>query len=152
MIELNIGDVAPAIDAKDQNGNDLKLTDFAGKKVILFFYPKANTPGCTAEACDLRDHYADLESKGFKIIGVSADDEKKQKNFSEKYNFPYPLIPDVDKKVIMDYGVWGPKKLYGREYEGIHRVTYVISEDGKIEKIFRKVKTKVHTDQILNEY
>jgi peroxiredoxin Q/BCP len=120
--------------------------------VILFFYPKASTPGCTAEACDLGENYDGLVKKGFKVIGVSADDVSKQKKFSDKYSFPYPLIPDVDKKVIADYGVWGPKKLYGREYEGIYRTTFIISEQGKIENIFEKVNTKEHTQQILNEY
>lgn len=152
MITLKVGDPAPDIVAKDQFGADIRLKDFAGSKVILFFYPKANTPGCTAEACDLRDHYAELSEKGFKIIGVSADDIKKQKNFSEKFSFPYPLIPDIDKKVIKDYGVWGKKKLYGKEYDGILRTTFVISEEGILERIFEKVKTKEHTNQILNTY
>ena len=151
-MKFNIGDKAPDIIASDQNGNDLKLSDYAGKKVILFFYPKASTPGCTAEACNLGENYDDLVQKGFKVIGVSADSIERQKKFSDKYSFPYPLIPDVDKQVINDYGVWGPKKLYGREYEGIYRTTFVISEDRKIEKIFEKVKTKEHTQQILNEY
>lgn len=151
-MKLNIGDSAPDIKAIDQYGNDLKLSDYSGSKVILFFYPKASTPGCTAEACNLGENYSDLVKRGFKVIGVSADDTNRQKKFSDKYGFPYPLIPDVDKKVINDYGVWGPKKLYGREYEGIYRTTFVISEDGKIEKIFEKVKTKEHTQQILNEY
>ncbi len=149
---LKEGDKAPEIKAKDQNGNDIKLSDYKGSKVILFFYPKANTPGCTAEACNLRDYYAELTDQGFKIIGVSADSEKSQKNFSEKYNFPYPLIPDTEKKVINDYGVWGKKKMYGREYEGINRTTYVISENGTIEKVFDKVKTKTHAEQILESY
>lgn len=151
-MKLKIGDNAPDIKAIDQYGNDLKLSDYSGSKVILFFYPKASTPGCTAEACNLGENYSDLVKRGFKVIGVSADDTNRQKKFSDKYSFPYPLIPDVDKKVINDYGVWGPKKLYGREYEGIYRTTFVISEDGKIEKIFEKVKTKEHTQQILNEY
>lgn len=151
-MKLKIGDLAPDINAIDQDGNNILLKDYKGKKVILFFYPKANTPGCTAEACNLRDHYAELSEKGFKIIGVSADDVKKQKNFSEKFHFPYPLIPDTDKKVILDYGVWGTKKMYGKEYDGIHRTTFVISENGIIEKIFEKVDTKEHTQQILNEY
>lgn len=151
-MKLNIGDNAPDIVATDQYGNDLSLSDYSGNKVILFFYPKASTPGCTAEACNLGENYDDLVKKGFKVIGVSADSLERQKKFSDKYSFPYPLIPDVDKKVINDYGVWGPKKLYGREYEGIYRTTFVISEDGKIEKIFEKVKTKEHTLQILNEY
>ena len=149
---LEEGVKAPAIEAKDQYGNPVDLKDYRGSKVILFFYPKANTPGCTAEACNLAENYDELTSRGFKIIGVSADDEKRQKNFSDKYNFPYPLLADTDKKVIGDYGIWGPKKLYGREYDGIHRTTYIISEDGMIEKIFKKVKTKEHTQQILKEY
>jgi peroxiredoxin Q/BCP len=151
-MKLNIGDKAPDIVATDQSGNELKLSDYSGEKVILFFYPKASTPGCTAEACNLGENYSELEKQGFKVIGVSADNESRQKKFSDKYNFPYPLIPDVGKKVINDYGVWGPKKLYGREYEGIYRTTFIISEDAKIEKIFEKVKTKEHTQQILNEY
>jgi peroxiredoxin Q/BCP len=152
MITLKVGDPAPDINTFDENGNPVNLKDYSGNKVILFFYPKANTPGCTAEACDLRDHYSALTEKGFKIIGVSADSEKSQQNFSRKYSFPYPLIPDTEKKVITDYGVWGKKKLYGKEYEGINRTTFVISESGKIEHIFTKVKTKEHTDQILSHY
>jgi len=152
MIKLKIGDKVPDIQTVDQEGNKLSLSGFYGSKLILFFYPKANTPGCTAEACNLRDNYEDLLKKGFKIIGVSADNEKRQKSFIEKQNLPFPLIPDVDKKVINAFGVWGPKKFMGRQYDGIHRTTFVISEDGKIEKIFTKVKTKVHTEQILEEY
>ncbi len=152
MIKLQIGNSAPDIIAVDQDGNELKLRDYIGSKLILFFYPKANTPGCTAEACNLRDNYSMLLKKGFKIVGVSADNENRQKSFIEKQNLPFPLIPDTDKKVISDYGVWGPKKFMGKEYNGIHRATFVISEDGKIEKIFTKVNTKKHTEQILEEY
>ena len=152
MIKLQIGNSAPDIIAVDQDGNELKLSDYIGSKLILFFYPKANTPGCTAEACNLRDNYSMLLKKGFKIVGVSADNENRQKSFIEKQNLPFPLIPDTDKKVISDYGVWGPKKFMGKEYNGIHRATFVISEDGKIEKIFTKVNTKKHTEQILEEY
>ena len=152
MIKLQIGNSAPDIIAVDQDGNELKLSDFIGTKLILFFYPKANTPGCTAEACNLRDNYSMLLKKGFKIVGVSADNENRQKSFIEKQNLPFPLIPDTDKKVISDYGAWGPKKFMGKEYNGIHRATFVISEDGKIEKIFTKVNTKKHTEQILEEY
>ena len=152
MINLKIGDSAPDINSIDQDGNSLKLKNFDGNKIILFFYPKANTPGCTAEACNLRDHYSELHDKGFKVIGVSADDPKKQLNFKEKQNLPFPLISDTDKKVINDYGVWGPKKFMGREYDGIHRTTFVISEAGKIEKIFTKVKTKEHSEQIIEAY
>lgn len=152
MTNLKIGDKAPGINATDQEGNPLNLKDFSGSKVILFFYPKANTPGCTAEACNLRDHYSELLEKGFKVIGVSADDQKKQTGFKEKQKLPFPLIPDTDKKVIGDYGVWGPKKFMGKQYNGIHRITFVISEYGKIEHIFTKVKTKEHTEQILEAY
>ena len=152
MKQLNVGDIAPDINALDQDGNKIQLKDFAGSKLILFFYPKANTPGCTAEACSLRDYYADLQSNGFKIIGVSADIAKNQKSFISKYKLPFPLITDTDKKVIQDYGVWGPKKFMGRTFDGIIRKTFVISEDGKIEKIFEKVNTGEHAEQILNEY
>jgi peroxiredoxin Q/BCP len=152
MTNLKIGDLAPDINSIDQDGNPLNLKDFTGSKVILFFYPKANTPGCTAEACNLRDHYSELIDKGFKIIGVSADDQKKQTGFKAKQNLPFPLIPDTDKKVISDYGVWGPKKFMGKMYDGILRTTFVISEVGSIEKIFTKVKTKEHSEQILEAY
>ena len=149
MAQLTIGVKAPDIQAADQNGNLVSLDSFKGSKVILYFYPKDNTPGCTAEACNLRDNYQVLIDKGFKIIGVSADDEKSHKNFSEKYVLPFALIPDKAKKVIMGYGVWGKKKLYGKEYEGINRMTFVIDENGKIAHIFAKVDTKNHTAQIL---
>jgi thioredoxin-dependent peroxiredoxin len=152
MNSIQLGDKAPGIVAKDQYGNDFNLKDLTGKKVILFFYPKADTPGCTAEACNLRDHYAELTEKGFKIVGISADNEKKQKKFSDKYNFPYPLIPDTEKLIINAYKVWGPKKFMGKSYEGINRTTFVISEDGKIEKIITKVRTGDHAKQILEEY
>ena len=152
MIKLKVGDVAPDFKALNQSGEKVNLSSFIGSKLILFFYPKANTPGCTAEACNLRDHYSDLLNKGFKIVGVSADPGKKQTQFKEKHDLPFTLIADVDKKVIMDYGVWGLKKFMGREYDGIHRTTFIISEDGRIEKIFSKVKTKEHTQQILKEY
>jgi thioredoxin-dependent peroxiredoxin len=152
MMQLKIGDLAPDIQSVDQDGNPIRLNDFKGSKLVLFFYPKANTPGCTAEACSLRDYYSELLDKGFKIIGVSADDAKNQKSFITKKNLPFPLIPDINKKVIMDYGVWGPKKFLGRTYDGIIRTTFIISEDGKIEKIFNKVNTGEHAEQILNEY
>ncbi|NOX48776.1 MAG: thioredoxin-dependent thiol peroxidase [Chlorobi bacterium] len=152
MKHLKIGDKAPAIESIDQDGNKLSLEDYKGKKTILFFYPKANTPGCTAESCNLRDNYELLLEKGFAVIGASADNEKKQQGFKEKHGLPYRLIPDTGKKVLNDYGVWGRKKFMGREYDGIHRMTFVISEDGLIEKIFEKVKTKDHAAQILEEY
>lgn len=152
MTHLTEGDIAPMFETIDEQGNTIKLSDYKGKKLILFSYPKAMTPGCTAEACNLSDNYELLKSKGFEILGISADDTKKQIRFKEKYNFPYPLIPDTEKEILKLYGIWGPKKLYGREYDGIHRTTFIIDEEGKIEKIFKKVKTKEHTAQILAEY
>ena len=149
MTTLKIGDNAPAFASKNQYGENISLADLKGKKVVLFFYPKASTPGCTAEACNLRDNYQTFQSKGYEVIGVSADSEKRQLNFSNKQELPYSLLADEDKEVIMAYGVWGPKKFMGREYDGIHRTTFVISEDGKIEDIISKVKTKDHTAQIL---
>ncbi len=149
MAQLKVGDQAPEIRGIDQHGNEISLASFRGSTVILYFYPKDNTPGCTAEACNLRDNYQVLMEKGFNIIGVSADDEKSHKNFSEKYVLPFALIPDKAKKIINDYGVWGKKKLYGKEYEGILRMTFIIGEDGRILHIFEKVDTKNHTAQIL---
>jgi len=151
MATLKKGDHATDIEAVDQHGNRISLADFRGSKVILFFYPKDNTPGCTAEACNLRDNYQILIEKEFKIIGVSADDERSHKNFSEKYGLPFAIIPDKARKIIMDYGVWGKKKLYGKEYDGINRMTFIIDEAGKIAHIFTKVDTKNHTAQILKE-
>ncbi|MDP4189737.1 MAG: thioredoxin-dependent thiol peroxidase, partial [Bacteroidota bacterium] len=121
------------------------------KKVVLYFYPKDDTPGCTAEACNLRDNYSLLKAKGFEIVGISADSQQSHQKFSGKYTLPFTLIPDVDKKIINAYGVWGEKKMYGKVYEGILRTTFIISEEGKIEKIFTKVETGNHTSQILNE-
>lgn len=151
-MKLNPGDKAPAIRTADQNGKMINLEDHRGSRVILYFYPKDDTPGCTAEACNLRDNYYDLLDRGFKIIGVSADDGESHQKFAGKYHLPFPLIPDTDKKIIKAYGVWGKKHFMGREYEGINRTTFVISPDGFIEKIFTKVNTKDHTDQILAEY
>ena len=149
MSKLEIGDKAPDFNSVDQDGNPVRLKDFKGSKLILYFYPQDNTPGCTAEACNLRDNYAELLKKGYKIIGVSADDERSHKNFIAKNVLPFPLIPDKGKIIIRDFGVWGKKKLYGKEYEGINRMTFIISENGKIEKIFTKVDTKNHAEQIL---
>ena len=149
MPQLSVGDFAPDIQSVDQNDNKISLEALRGSRVILYFYPKDNTPGCTAEACNLRDNYQVLMEKGYRIIGISADDEKSHKNFSEKYVLPFALIPDKARKIIMDYGVWGKKKLYGKEYEGINRMTFIIDELGKISHIFTKVDTKNHTDQIL---
>lgn len=149
MTTLKIGDKAPGFETKDQYGKTINLEDFKGKKVVLFFYPKASTPGCTAEACNLRDNYQTFQNKGYEILGVSADSEKRQLNFSTKQELPYSLLADEDKEVIMAYGVWGPKKFMGKEYDGIHRTTFVIDEDGKIEDVITKVKTKEHSAQIL---
>ncbi|TXE10914.1 thioredoxin-dependent thiol peroxidase [Gelidibacter salicanalis] len=149
MTKLKAGDQAPNFSAKDDQGNTVTLADYKGKKLVVFFYPKANTPTCTTEACNLRDHYKELKEKGYEILGVSADSQKKQANFKEKYDFLYPLLADEDKDVIKAFGVWGEKKFMGRTFDGIHRVTFVIDENGMIEKVIDKVKAKIHTEQIL---
>ena len=149
MTLLKVGDKAPSFSASDNLGNIQSLSDYAGKKLIVFFYPKANTPGCTAEACDLRDHYKELQDSGYALLGVSADSEKSQRNFSKKFNFPFPLLADEDKTVINSFGVWGPKKFMGKEYEGILRKTFIIDENGIVTRIIDKVKTKEHASQIL---
>ncbi len=151
MTHLKEGDTAPDFEAIDQNEKKIKLSDFRGKKVILYFYPKDMTPGCTAEAKNLAENYQLLQQKGFEIIGVSADDAGKHRKFIEKYNLPFTLIADTDKQVINAYGVWGPKKFMGKTFDGIHRTTFIIDEQGKIIKIIPKVKTKEHAQQILNE-
>ncbi|MCB0409798.1 MAG: thioredoxin-dependent thiol peroxidase [Flavobacteriales bacterium] len=151
MNMLKEGDKAPDFGVKDQNGTTHHLEDYKGKKVILYFYPKDLTPGCTVESCNLRDNYSELTKKGFEVIGVSADDEKKHQRFIGKYELPFTLLADVEKKVINAYGVWGPKKFMGRTFDGIHRTTFVIDEKGMIEKVITKVKTKDHTKQILEE-
>ena len=152
MSTLNIGDKAPAFKSKDQDGNIHSLTEYKGKKLVLYFYPKDDSPGCTAESCNLRDNYAGLKKKGFAIIGVSADDEKSHKKFAEKFDLPFPLLADTEKKMLEAYNGWGEKSMYGKKYMGIIRKTYVIDEKGKIEKIFEKVDTKNHTEQILESY
>jgi peroxiredoxin Q/BCP len=149
MTTLKAGDKAPNFESKDNSDKTIKLSDFKGKKLVIFFYPKADTPGCTAEACDLRDNYQTFLKKGYEILGVSADPAKKQQKFIDKYNLPFKLLADVDKKVINAYGVWGPKKFMGREYDGIHRTTFIIDQNGRIEEIISKVKTKEHAAQIL---
>lgn len=149
MNTLKVGDKAPNFESVDQDGNRIKLSDYKGKKLVVFFYPKANTPGCTLEACSLSDHYKELQNKGYEILGVSADTEKKQSNFRNKFSFPYPLLADVDKKVINAFGVWGEKKFMGRTFDGIHRITFVIDENGVISHVIDKVKTKKHAAQIL---
>ena len=149
MKTLQVGEKVPDFSVSDDKGNIHQLSEYKGQKLVVFFYPKANTPGCTAEACDLRDHYKELQDAGYALLGVSADSEKKQQNFSEKYNFPFPLLADEDKQVINAFGVWGPKKFMGREYDGIHRMTFIIDENGVVERVIEKVKTKAHAAQIL---
>lgn len=151
MKTLKAGDKVPNFTSKDQDGNPVSLDDFKGKKLVVFFYPKANTPGCTAEACDLRDHYNELREEGYELIGVSADSEKRQKNFKDKFDFPFPLLADESREVIDAFGVWGPKKFMGREYDGIHRVTFIVDGNGVVERVIDKVKTKEHAAQILDE-
>ena len=149
MHHLKIGDKAPDFKATIEDGSTVELSDYKGKKLVLFFYPKDNTPTCTVEACNLRDNYADLTKKGYAVLGVSPDSEKKHVNFISKFDLPYSLIADTDQKVMNDYGVWGRKKFMGKEYDGVHRTTFVIDENGVIENIITKVKAKEHTDQIL---
>ena len=149
MKTLQPGDKVPEFSVVDDRGNTQSLSAYKGQKLVVFFYPKANTPGCTAEACDLRDHYKELQDAGYALLGVSADSQKKQRNFSEKYSFPFPLLADEDMQVIEAFGVWGPKKFMGREYDGIHRMTFLIDENGVVERVIEKVKTKAHAAQIL---
>lgn len=149
MNMLQVGDKAPNFNSIDHLGNPISLSDYEGKKLVVFFYPKASTPGCTAEACNLRDNYQLFLSKGYDVVGVSADSVKRQNNFLEKYQFPYRLIADESKEVINAFGVWGPKKFMGREFDGIHRTTFIINAEGVIEEVITKVKTKDHTAQIL---
>ena len=149
MNTLKVGDKVPVFTAVDEAGNVFDLNDYQNKKLVIFFYPKANTPGCTAEACDLRDHYKELQAQGYEVVGVSADDAKKQSNFKNKYDFPFPLLADTEKQVLAAFGVWGPKKFMGREYDGIHRMTFVI-ENGVVTRVIEKVKTKAHAAQILS--
>jgi peroxiredoxin Q/BCP len=149
MKTLKAGEKVPEFKAKDQDGKEISLTDYQGKKLVVFFYPKANTPGCTAEACNLRDHYGELQAAGYELLGVSADSQQKQTNFRNKFEFPFPLLADEDHTVINAFGVWGPKKFMGREYDGIHRKTFLIDEHGVVERVIDKVKTKDHAAQIL---
>jgi peroxiredoxin Q/BCP len=143
---------APGFEGLDQKGNTIKLSDFNGKKVVLYFYPKDNTPGCTAEACNLRDNWDSFSGKGFTVIGVSPDNEKSHKGFAGKYSLPFPLIADISKTILNDYGVWGEKKMYGRSFMGVIRTTFIIDEKGIIEKIITKVDTSEHTKQIFDLY
>jgi peroxiredoxin Q/BCP len=151
MTTLKEGDKAPDFTGIDQNENTISLSDYKGKKLILYFYPKDNTPGCTAEACNLRDNFEDLKAKGYELLGVSPDSAKKHQNFIKKHDLPFPLLADTEKEVLNAYEVWGEKQFMGKTYDGVHRTTFIIDEEGKIEKVFKKVKTKAHTEQILEE-
>ncbi|WP_234734842.1 thioredoxin-dependent thiol peroxidase [Tellurirhabdus bombi] len=146
---LKIGDQAPDFESKDQNGQPIRLSDFRGRKVVLYFYPKDDTSGCTAQACDLRDNYADLRQAGYDVLGVSVDDEKSHQKFIGKYDLPFGLVSDTDKQVVEAYDVWKEKSMYGRKYMGTVRTTFVIDENGIITDIIEKVDTKKHTEQIL---
>lgn len=149
MTTLQAGDAAPDFSGPISEDKTVSLADFSGKKLVLFFYPKDDTPGCTAEACNLRDHYSELREQGYELLGVSPDNLKKHNKFKDKYDLPFPLISDEDHSVMNAFGVWGPKKFMGREYDGVHRTTFVIDEAGKIEQVITKVKTKDHAAQIL---
>lgn len=152
MKHLKIGDQAPEFTSKDQSGSDVKLSDYKGKRVVIYFYPKDNTPGCTAQACNIRDNYSTIQDKGIVILGVSADDEVKHQKFIDKFSLPFPLLADVDHELLNLYGVWGEKKFMGRIYDGIHRTTFVMDESHKIIGIIEKPKTKDHTREILEIY
>jgi peroxiredoxin Q/BCP len=150
MKHLKVGDNAPIFEGVDQDNKHISLNDFNGKKVAIYFYPKDSTPGCTAQACSLRDQYSELVSYGVQVIGVSADSVASHQKFTEKQNLPFPLIADTERKVIEQFGVWGPKKFMGKNYDGIHRMTFLIDENGKIEQIWEKVNTKEHAKEILD--
>lgn len=151
MSLLKVGDKAPDFKGIDQDGKSISLAQFTGKKLVLYFYPKDNTPGCTTEACNLRDNYSELKNKGYAIVGVSADSPASHQKFISKYELPFPLIADVDKTIIKAYQVWGEKKMYGKSYDGIFRRTFVISEKAIIEKIIEKVKISEHSKQIFED-
>lgn len=150
---MNIGDKAPEILGRDQNGNEIRLADFAGRKLVLYFYPKDSTSGCTAEACSLRDNYTELRKQGYEVVGVSIQDEKSHLKFIEKNQLPFNLIADTDKSLNEKFGVWGEKSMYGRKYFGTFRTTFIINEEGIIERIFlpKEIKTKIHGEQILDK-
>lgn len=152
MSVLNIGNNAPDFVIKEENGAEIKLSDLKNNKIILYFYPKDNTPGCTAEACNLRDNFDVLSENGFRIIGVSPDSLTSHDKFRTKHNLNFDLVSDGDKEIMNAYGVWGLKKMYGKEYEGVIRTTYIINESGKIDNVIAKVKTKDHAKQILDLY
>ncbi len=149
MTTLVAGDKAPKFSGIDQDGAPIKLGDYKGKKLILFFYPKDNTPGCTAAACSLRDHFKELSKAGYELLGVSPDSPKKHQNFIKKFDFPFPLLADEDRSVIEAFKCWGPKQFMGRKYDGVYRTTFIIDGKGVIEQVFTKVKTKTHAAQIM---
>lgn len=152
MSHLKEGDKAPAFTAKDQNGKEVSLSDYKGKKVVLYFYPKDDTPGCTAQACNLRDNYSALQKKGLVVLGVSVDSAKSHKKFEEKYELPFTLVSDEDKKIVEAYGVWGEKKMWGKPYMGTFRETFLIDEHGIIRKIIAKPDTANHTEEVLEAW
>ena len=152
MSQLTEGDKAPAFKSADQNGKPLSLEDYKGQKIALYFYPEDDTPTCTIEACNLRDNYSLLKKHGIVVLGVSPDDEKKHKKFEQKFDLPFTLVADPGKKIIDKYGVWGEKNLYGRKYMGLHRTTFLIDEKGIIKKIFRKPRSKMHSEEILKAW
>jgi peroxiredoxin Q/BCP len=149
MTHLKVGDTAPDINSVDQNGDKITLEQYKGRKIVLYFYPKDMTPGCTAQSCNLTDNYSALQQKGYEVLGVSCDSVKKHQKFIKKYNLSFSLVSDEEKKVVMNYGVWANKKFMGREYMGINRTTFIIDENGIIQEIISKVDTKNHTSQIL---
>lgn len=151
MTNLQPGDKAPDFNSVNEKGEKISLKDYQGKKLVLFFYPRDNTPTCTVEACNLRDAYEDLKKKGYELLGVSPDSQKKHQNFIAKHDLPFPLLADTDREVIEAYGIWGPKKFMGKTSDGLHRTTFVIDGKGKIEQVIQKVKAKQHADQILGE-
>ena len=152
MTELKAGQEAPFFQGTDQKGNKISLDDYRGKKLVLYFYPKDNTPGCTNEACNLRDNYDELTDKGFAVVGISPDSEKSHQKFAGKHNLPFPLISDTEKKIMSDYGAWGSKKMYGKSFLGVLRTTFIINEEGIIEDVIKKVDTKNHAEQIYKLY
>lgn len=152
MMQLKEGDKAPGFSSRDQDGKTISLTSLRGKKVVLYFYPEDDTPGCTAQACNLRDNYAGLKKKGFEVLGVSMNDEKSHQKFEQKYNLPFRLLADTDRKIVDAYGVFGEKQLFGHKFMGIHRTTFLIDEKGLIKKIISKPDTKNHASQVLEAW
>lgn len=152
MTSVNVGEKAPAFKAKDQSGKEVSLSDYIGRRLVLYFYPQDDTPTCTEQACNLRDNYTLLESKGFAILGVSPDDVESHTKFVEKFDLPFPLLADPEHKIINKYGVWGEKNLYGRKYDGLHRTTFLIDEKGIVKKVFLKPISKKHSEDIIKAW